>query len=215
MSFVIQLQFTVPSESWIDSICRNESATVKILSMKAQSQAGLISVTHFVDITSDKASAEELTQKVRSLPDVTESDLASVGSNRVVGAVTSNDSCVCSTIIDSKLGYFIGPAVTEHDCSMSYKLFMSGDGIPSFLQALHNIGMTYKITEISKISPKSALTSKQERVLKSALELGYYEYPKRASTEDLSKVLGIAPSTVTEILRRAERRIISSYFEQH
>jgi len=82
------------------------------------------------------------------------------------------------------------------------------------LQSLHEQGVVYKIAEIAKMNKSRALTSKQERVLKSALELGYYDYPKRISTEELSKVVGLAPSTISEILRRAEKRIISGYFDR-
>lgn len=171
-------------------------------------------VTHFVEITSDKLNAEELKKHLGKFGDVTESDVAIVGPNRLVGAVTSNDCIVCSLILQSQTGYFVGPASTESDCQITYKLFMNGEGIPNFLQALHTRGIIYKIAEISKMSTSRALTSKQEHVLKSALELGYYDYPKRVSTEELSKVVGLAPSTISEILRRAEKRIISGYFDR-
>ncbi len=210
---MIQLQFLVPPESWIRTLCQNDLATVKILSMKLES-SDAPGVTHFVDIVSDKVNADDLIKELIKSPDVVGSDVASVGSNRIVGAVTSKDCRVCSIIMDSKTGYFVGPAVSEHDGQMSYKLFMSGDAIPRFLQTLHASGIDYKISDISKLAPKRAITPKQEKVLKSALELGYYEYPKRVSTEELAKVLDSAPSTISEILRRAERRIISGYFDK-
>jgi len=171
-------------------------------------------ITHFVEITSEKVGAEELRKQLRRCSDVTGSDVALVGANRLVGAVTSNDCLVCSLIIQSQTGYFIGPAATENDCQITYKLFMNGEVIPIFLQSLHERGIVYKIGEIAKMTASRALTSKQERVLKSALELGYYDYPKRVSTEDLSNAVGLAPSTVSEILKRAEKRIISGYFDR-
>ena len=207
---MIQLQFSVSPESWIDNLCRNDSARVRVLSMKSQDSER--NITHFVEITSDKVSAEHLRRDLSKLAGVTGCDLASVGLNRLVGAVTSSDCLVCFLIMQSRTGYFVGPAVTEGDCQITYRLFMSGEGIPNFLQSLHENGVTYKIGEIAKMSPTRALTPKQERVMKSALELGYYEYPKRISTEDLSKAVGVSTSTVSEILRRAERRIISGYF---
>jgi predicted DNA binding protein len=207
---MIQLQFSVAPEFWINSLCQDDSATIRVLSMKGNNSDE--NVTHFVEITSDKTNAEELKKQLRRYNDITGSDIAAVGANRLVGAITSNDCIVCSLIIRSQTGYFIGPAATEKDCQMTYKLFMNGEGIPKFLQSLHDRGIVYKIADIAKMSTSRALTSKQERVLKSALELGYYEYPKKISTEDLSKVVGLAPSTISEILRRAEKRIISGYF---
>ncbi len=100
--------------------------------MKRNSQE----VAHFVDIVSDKVSAEELTRELQNSSDVTEREVASVGSNRLVGAVASSDCHVCASIIDSKTGYFIAPAITEKDWGMSYKFFMGGDAIPQFLQGL-------------------------------------------------------------------------------
>lgn len=209
---VIQLQFTVPPESWIAGLCQKAAATIRILSMKSADDA-THTITHFVEITSEKSTSDELTNEIQNLQDVTDTDLASIGTNRVVGAVTSNNCMVCSTIMESKTGYFVGPATTETDCQLNYRLFLNGEGIPGFLQSLHDKGIIYKISEIAKMTPERALTTKQERVLKSALELGYYDFPKRISTDELSKTLGLAPSTISEILRRAERRIITGYFK--
>jgi len=209
---VIQLQFSVAPENWIVNLCRDDAATVRLLSVKSNDHRS--DITHFVEIVSDSMGADEMKNQLRNFPDVTKSDIAVVGVNRLVGAITSNDCTVCSLIVHSQTGYFIGPAATEEDCQMTYRLFMNGEGIPAFLQTLHEKGVMYKIAEIAKMSKARALTSKQERVLKSALELGYYDYPKRISTEELSKVVGLAPSTISEILRRAEKRIISGYFDR-
>jgi len=59
---------------------------------------------------------------------------------------------------------------------------------------------------------KRKMTPRQDRVLRSALELGYYDYPKKISTGGLAEVLKIKSSTVSEILRRAEKYAISSYY---
>lgn len=208
---MIQLQFTVPPEKWIETICHEDSAVVKILSMKGGKSD---QVTHFVDAVSETTGADKLSRDIRDSSDVTSSELANVGLNRLVGAVTSTDCVVCSAIVNSNSGYFVGPAVTGSDGRVSYKLFMSGDAIPVFLQTLHEKGVVYEISEIAKLSTKQKLTPKQEKVLKSALELGYFDYPKRIGTEELSKGIGIAPSTLNEILRRAERRIIKVYFDE-
>lgn len=210
---MIQLQFRTPAENWVLNLCRGGQVSVKILSLKAQTGDG--EITHFVDISSNQDDAGQLSETILKSSDVVASDVARVGGNRLVGAVTSNGCVVCSAIINTTLGYFIGPAISEENCQMNYKLFMNGEGIPSFLQSLHTKGIIYKIADITKIAPKKTLTTRQERVLKSAFELGYYDYPKKVSTEELSHSLNIAASTVAEILRRAERRIIGGYFENN
>jgi hypothetical protein len=51
------------------------------------------------------------------------------------------------------------------------------------------------------------ITSRQEEVLETAVDLGYYSEPRRASLEDVSEVVGIAPGTVGEHLRKVEERV--------
>ena len=113
---MIQLHFTVPPEKWIQTLCRDDLATVKILSMKSQKSN---EVTHFVDIVSDKTSAEKMSKDLRRSSELVSSELVNVGSNRLVGAVTNTDCHVCSAIMNLNTGYFVGPAVTESDCRVS------------------------------------------------------------------------------------------------
>ncbi len=208
---MIQLQFSVTAESWIEKLCRDSFALIKVMSVKAEDQADRI--THFVDISSEKSTAENLSKELRTLSDVTESDLARVGANRVIGSVTSNECVVCRALIESKTNTFIAPANTEDDCQMNYKVYISGDGLPIFLQKLHKEGVVYEIVDLSPLTSNKGITARQQKVLKSALELGYYDFPKRINTEQLANTLGIKSGTVSEILRRAEKNVIKRYFE--
>jgi len=55
------------------------------------------------------------------------------------------------------------------------------------------------------------LTYHQEKVLRTAYDLGYYDIPRTATLADLSNKLGMARSTIDVVLRRAERRLISKH----
>jgi predicted DNA binding protein len=209
---LIQLLFSTDAEGWVEKLCQDSSADIKVMSVKGGDQ-GSKRVTHFVDISSEKVSAEEIARILKNSSGITETDLARVAVNRVIGSVTSEDRGVCRALVESKTNTFIAPASTEDDCQMSYKLFISGDGLPVFLQRLHKEGISYKITDLSPLSTTRRLTLRQQKVLKSALEVGYYDFPKRVSTEHLATMLGIKSGTVAEILRRAEKNVISRYFE--
>jgi predicted DNA binding protein len=210
---VIQLQFSANAENWIASLCQAKLAKVKVMSLKAL-DTGARHVMHFVDISSDSSSAEEITADLKRFSDVTESDLARVGAKRLIGSVTSTDCLVCKALVESSANCFVAPAVTEENCDVSYKLYLSGGGLPLFLTKLHEHGVKYKIEDLAPLSTVRGMTVRQQRVLKSALELGYYDFPKRISTEKLAETLGIKSGTVSEILRRAEKNVISRYFEE-
>ncbi|WP_324761099.1 helix-turn-helix domain-containing protein [Haloarcula montana] len=53
------------------------------------------------------------------------------------------------------------------------------------------------------------ITARQEEILETAVDLGYYSEPRRASLEDISEVIGITPGTVGEHLRKVEERVFN------
>lgn len=56
----------------------------------------------------------------------------------------------------------------------------------------------------------SRLTERQRDVLATALELGYYETPRRATHADVAEVLGCSTGTVGEHLRKIESAVLSN-----
>ncbi|MBS7644597.1 helix-turn-helix domain-containing protein [Candidatus Bathyarchaeota archaeon] len=46
-----------------------------------------------------------------------------------------------------------------------------------------------------------------------ALKMGLFDYPKRIDTLELSRRLGVSPSTLSEIMRRGLRRLLEHYFK--
>ena len=52
------------------------------------------------------------------------------------------------------------------------------------------------------------LSEKQEKIIRLAIDLGYYEWPKKISAQEIAKRLKLSPATVLEHLRKAEFKII-------
>jgi hypothetical protein len=69
------------------------------------------------------------------------------------------------------------------------------------------------VEEIGEYTPAesevlSLLTGRQRDVFETAVEMGYYEIPRRVNQRDLAAELDLAPSTVDEHLRKAESRML-------
>lgn len=56
--------------------------------------------------------------------------------------------------------------------------------------------------------PGDGLTDRQREALRIAYERGYFEIPRRATLEEVAAEAGIAPSSASERLRRAQARLI-------
>jgi len=61
--------------------------------------------------------------------------------------------------------------------------------------------------------PVDTLTDRQQQVVQTAYDMGYYEVPRESSTEDIAAELDIDPSTVAEHLQRAERNVLGDVLD--
>jgi predicted DNA binding protein len=68
--------------------------------------------------------------------------------------------------------------------------------------------MSFMRAAYQKQDVLNALTDRQRETVMTAYHHGYYDYPKRISSEELSVKLGISKGTLMEHLRKAEGRIL-------
>lgn len=58
------------------------------------------------------------------------------------------------------------------------------------------------------------LTERQLRVVETAFEMGYYDWPRQCTGEDVAGEFDIASATFSEHVRTAERKLLSVLFEE-
>lgn len=88
------------------------------------------------------------------------------------------------------------------------------EGIRKMLDEVEKVGVRYKICSLTDArfppnTPISVLTDRQREILLEAYDQGYYDVPRRISSEELASRLKIDKSTVVEHLRKAENRLVS------
>lgn len=61
---------------------------------------------------------------------------------------------------------------------------------------------------------RTHLTERQYEVVETAFEMGYYDWPRRCTGEDVAAALDIASATFAEHVRCAERKLLAVLFER-
>ncbi|MFX1507182.1 MAG: helix-turn-helix domain-containing protein [Promethearchaeota archaeon] len=105
-------------------------------------------------------------------------------------------------------------SITEEKFTFSF--IGDTESIKELLQLIETLGHI-KIKSVqnypfSDIDLLASLTERQKEIISLAKTTGYYDIPRKISTEDLSEKLGISKSTLIEHIRKAENRIVSSIF---
>ena len=84
--------------------------------------------------------------------------------------------------------------------------------IKSALDDIKKLG-EFKLLHIKKSTFDGFNLSKnQENIIKLALGLGYYNWPKKISIQELAKRLNLSKVTVAEHLRKAEAKVVNKEF---
>ncbi len=198
-------------ENWIKAVNKDHSALVRIMDVKEADKTQ--GVRDFVEISSTKVNASKLLNVLKGSSGIKNIDLVQLDSHRIMGAITTQNCPVCSILSD--LNCSLLSAVTTDDGKMEWKLLVSGnDTLKKVTDRLGSQDIGYKILKVTRLQTKEDLTTRQEQIVKMALEMGYFEFPKKIRLEELSKRLGISAGTLSEILRRAEKHILTMYFKK-
>ena len=102
--------------------------------------------------------------------------------------------------------------LTEEQVVVSF--VVNNEIMKQFMEAIGQwgniINLSFQPATFSDYNILSCLTERQKEVITIAKESGYYEVPRKTSSEELSQKLGISRATTIEHLRKAEHRLISS-----
>lgn len=87
-----------------------------------------------------------------------------------------------------------------------------------FQEAVDNLPeeLDFEIESIGDYRPDSgrlfsALTDRQQEVLRVAIREGYYENPREVSQQEVAEILGVTPGTASQTLRRIEANVFSEF----
>lgn len=154
----------------------------------------------------------DLIEEIRNHPSVERMDISRTDDGRVLASVV-NRSCRASQALAASDCYLVS-AQSIGNGKVRWKLVTGREGsLQSLVKNLRESGCETEMEWVRSLRDSSILTKRQEEVLRLALKEGYYEMPKRIYLSGLAKKMKVRPSTLGEILKRAERTVIEDYLE--
>lgn len=73
---------------------------------------------------------------------------------------------------------------------------------------------SYESVEGFGASLGEKLTERQQAVIDTAYNAGYFDWPRESTAEEVAEGLGMAPPTLHEHLRESERKLVETYLEE-
>jgi predicted DNA binding protein len=88
------------------------------------------------------------------------------------------------------------------------------DDFLALIQKLEDAKVEFEIVYKGRPEGKDELTFREEEVLRFAFEKGYFDFPRKIRLEEIAAHFGIAASTISEIIRRGQKKILEKYFRE-
>lgn len=109
-------------------------------------------------------------------------------------------------------GLPLQPPITIRDGTAALELTTSRDRLAAMADQLDAMGLDYHVEWIKEsVDPERVLTARQRELVVEAVEAGYYDSPRDISLTELADELGLAASTLSETLHRAEGKIVREF----
>ena len=198
-----------PPGLWVSSILQDFDLDIKVLNSLPYGQSG---VQDLIEIKLNGVDMDDVKAYLEKRDDIEVSDLELVETGRAIGVVKQEECFGCRELMSTDC--FLLSAKSKDDGRLEYTIISSqNECLRSLMAKLEAAGASPKLVKMKKLTSDDMLTENQERIVKMAYQRGYYDFPKRIGVKELAEIFEISPATLSEILRRGQKKIIESFFQ--
>lgn len=202
------LTLTIPEGVWIGDVTRaHPDAGVRILAALTGDDAGV----GLAEITA--ADLEDIVADVRDSDSVVELDVLQRYEDTVLVQFETTMPLLLFPVQDS--GVPLTMPFTIRNGRAEWELTAPQRRLSELGTQLDEFGIPFTVNEIrQEIEPEQLLTDRQLRLVRAAVENGYYDTPRECSLTELADRVGLAKSTCSETLHRAEGTVMKRFLAE-
>ena len=195
--------------SWATELTSECGALVNIIEQKPEEGGLLLTLA---EIDPGRSEPNEVVARLQRNPYIADVEAIVPREGNILATLRVRDCHACSTLADSEC--FLTEATATETGGLEWRILAPRrDAIEDLVATLKDRGLAIELTAIKKAGRRGSLTERQDKVLNIAYRLGYFEFPKKINLSELAKKVGVAKSTLSEILRTGEEKIVHAYFQ--
>jgi hypothetical protein len=136
----------------------------------------------------------------------------------VCGRPTDSDTDLIDAFTQAGL-VIVSPVAYRDDGTVGLTLVGPGGTVQEAVETAPD-SVSVDVREVGEYDSRrldtgAALTDRQFEAVAAAVDCGYYGDPREGSVDDVADVLGCAPGTAAQHLRKAEARVMADLLDQH
>lgn len=196
--------------SWIYNLANEHSVRVLLIDT-VRTDEGV--TRDLVEINLREEDAEAVIEAIEAFEHVVSLEITERHKGRLLAIVEVKDCPGCESLATADV--FLLSAHTTEEKRIEWKVaFSNREDLDKLIWDLQQTGTDVELVRVSNaIDDGLRLTDRQLKIVEVAFKRGYYDYPKRISIRELARIFGVSTATVSEILRRGQRKIIKEHFE--
>ncbi|AXR78144.1 helix-turn-helix domain-containing protein [Natrarchaeobaculum sulfurireducens] len=201
------LTITMPEQVWIQQLSTAyPNATFRVLAAVPGAESGFA----LVRITGPDVG--DVIDDMNDHPQVTELTLAQWSDDEATVHFETTAPLLLFSTRDSGMPIELPVEITDGEATI--EVTGSRERLAELAQQLENFGLQYRIEHVrERLHESQLLSERQLEVVAAAVDEGYYDTPRRCSLTELAEHLGVAKSTCSETLHRAEEAIIKRFVD--
>ena len=154
---------------------------------------------------------DSVLREIEAHPSIVEMSVLEKEENRVKFNVKTKDPFLLYAII--KCGVLVSFPVNVRDGFAYWKLISTRERIDKLLSIFEEKGINFELLRIGNspyiLDDSSKLSYKEIQTLEKAIDLGFFDIPRKISLEDFAKQLGKSKSSLSVMLRKIIKKKIT------
>jgi predicted DNA binding protein len=201
------VRVTLPC-GWVTLVAERYGARISVVEQKPLREGLLQSL---VEIDPGSEDPGRIVDELRRTPDIARVEAVVPEAGKILATLQVRECHACQAISDSEC--FLTDAVAAPGGGLEWHLLgPTREALEALVSGLRGRGLAVEVAAVRSVKSKGLLTDRQKRVLDIAYRLGYYDIPKKIDLSRLAEKLGVAKSTLSEMLRTGEAKILHTYF---